>query len=166
MLSPSFAKFLDRLERERIAQRDLLRGCTPTEIQMLESRYGVALPDAYRTYLSTMGHDSGRLFRYDYFDATYADVWRMTREERGYAAEDGQLEQLDASLGPRGLIVVGRLSGYYFFISCAGGEDAPVFGFQTSDYQARPRYDSLLSFLNAIADECAEAVRAGYFGPG
>jgi hypothetical protein len=66
-----FARLLHRLEASCVAVPADLVGCTPGEIEALEARYWVQLPQAYRRYLEVMGHRSGWLFACDHAAAFY-----------------------------------------------------------------------------------------------
>lgn len=163
-MTRSIGEFIERLARDGIAQREQLRGCSSAEIDLLERNYKLKLPASYRRYLEVMGHETGRLFRYDYFTAHFEDVLRMTAEERDYSRDEGTLADMRHALGGNGLLIVGRLTHQYFFIRCAGGADAAVSYVESGDWKPRAAYPAVLDLLNAIADECAEAVRDGYFG--
>ena len=162
-MADGFAAFLKRLESERIATRGDLLGCTKAEIAALESKYDIELPRSYRRFLELMGHASGRLFRYDHFATAYEYVIDMTAQQRGDFAEDGELEQLNALIGPSDLLILGRLGEQYYFIRCNNPDDSAVYYFNNSEMATRRVYQSVLDYLNAIADECCEAIQGGYF---
>lgn len=159
----SFDAFPSRLERDEIAQRSDLRGCTPKEIEVLESKYNLALPHSYRQFLELMGHAAGRLFRYDHWEASYNDVLRLTEEERSFSADEGELPMMDSIVTASSLIILGRLSEQFLFIRCDDSSDSAVHYYNNSTWETHQAYDTVLDYLNAIADECAEAVRGGYF---
>ena len=106
MARRTFADFLRHLEAASIASREHLEGCTQSEIEALESRYGLVLPDSYRSYLSTMGHRSGRLLTHDHYAATYTHVLRMTDEYRQDCVE--YPDEPHVTLPSDALVIVGR----------------------------------------------------------
>jgi hypothetical protein len=59
-----------------------LRGCTRSEIDHLEHKYGLALPSAYRRFLELAGHESGLLFRWDHLAVSFDHVSTLTEEEQ------------------------------------------------------------------------------------
>ncbi|MEO9592526.1 SMI1/KNR4 family protein [Rhodopirellula bahusiensis] len=162
-MADNFDAFLKRLESDEIATSSDLRGCTKTEIAALESKYAISLPSSYRRFLELMGHGSRSLFRYDHFATSYEYVIDMTAEQRADFAEDGELQKLDALIGPLDLLILGRLGEQYYFIRCDNPDDSAVYYFNNSDMATRRVYDSVLDYLNAIADECCDAIQGGYF---
>lgn len=161
--------FISRLARNRIVSPTDLRPCSATDIAALESKYAVTLPMSYRAYLETMGRDAGRLWRYDHFEGDHDAAMRLTEQERAACDDEGDRAELDRALGPTGLLIVGRLAEQYFFIRCRRkgdhpDSDVPVWYLNSSTWESREKYGSVFDLLNAIADECAEAVRGGYFG--
>ena len=162
-MSDSYQEFLQRLERDDIARKSDLRGCSDEEIAVLEAKYRLQLPQSYRWFLKQMGHNSGRLFRYDHFATSYDYVLAMMEEERAYAAEEGELAQLNNVLTDSSLIILGRLGEQHFFIHCIDPVDSTVHYYNNSTWETWQAFGSVIEYLNAIADECAEAVRGGYF---
>lgn len=162
-MSDGFVEFVARLEREDIASPSDLQGCSFSEIEVLESKYQLTLPHSYRRFLELMGHASRRLFRYDHFATSYEYVLTMTEQERQYAAEDGEDDKLSDVLAASSLIILGRLGEQFMFIHCHDHDDSAVYYYNNSTWETRQVFGSVLEYLNCIADECADAVRGGYF---
>lgn len=153
--------FVLRLERDEIARRTSLVGCTDVEIATLESKYGVTLPATYRSYLTVMGHNSGRLLTHDHYAATYAHVLDMTgqcREDRNEFPDCGL-----PALPPDALVIVGRLGEQFMMIRCNASNDSPVWYFNEYGNEVKESYRSVLDWLESLADESQSAIRGGYY---
>ena len=150
-----FDAFLSRLLSGGTGAGDLL-GCTEDEVRRLENKYRVALPEAYRRFLRTMGHWSGRLFAHDHVDVTYADVLRMTETQRRQPAVSaaGGLFVLPYDA----LVILGRLGEQHLFIRCQGGQDAAVWCY--GEFQDGPveSHASIIEWLDTWRREAEEAV--------
>jgi hypothetical protein len=79
--------FIDRLATTSVASLGQLQGCTPDEIQFLEQKYGVRLPESYALFLGLMGQGAGQLVDRNEFDLYYPKVLRLTEEERQFWAD-------------------------------------------------------------------------------
>ncbi|TWU01097.1 SMI1/KNR4 family protein [Stieleria varia] len=156
-----FDRFLLRLDRDEIARRTSLVGCTDVEIVALESKYGVALPSTYRSYLTEMGHNSGRLLTHDHYAATYPHVLDMTaqcREDRNEFPECGL-----PVLPPDALVIAGRLGEQFLMIRCSAPDDSPVWCFNEHDDEVKESFRSVLDWLESLADEAKCAILGGYY---
>jgi SMI1 / KNR4 family (SUKH-1) len=158
-------QLLQRMEATGIATREDLQGCSAEEIQQLEHRYSVKLPRSYRLFLETMGHQSGRLFRYDHFAVTYESVLTLNEEERNDAKRAGgdAPNRLREILDEDGLIILGRLGEQFLFIRCAQGDASAVHYYNNASWETRQAYSSVLEWINEVCDECIGAVKTGYF---
>jgi hypothetical protein len=143
-----------------VASSDELRGCSEDEIEALERRYSLRLPNSYRSYLKTMGHRSGRLFDGDHWLVAYADVLRLTHRERENATREGDdsRRKLDEILGADGLIILDRLAEQFYFIRCSEGDDPPVHYFENFGWETERAYPSVLAWLDATCAEFLGAV--------
>jgi len=124
----------------------------------MEERYKITLPESYRTYLETMGHDSGRLLTHDHYAATYEYVLQMTGEYREDCTEFPEVE-----LPTDALIIVGRLAEQFMMIRCCDPADSPVWYFNEYDANLRQSYDSVLDWLFSTAEEAKQAIAGGYY---
>lgn len=161
MTSRSFPELIDYLKATKIALPGDLKGCSSSEIAALEERYKITLPEIYRTYLETMGHESGRLLTHDHYAATYEYVLQMTGEYREDCQEfsDEPLVQLPADA----LIIVGRLDEQFLVIRCNDPADSPVWYFNEYEPTLLKSYDTVLDWLFSTADEAKEAIEGGYY---
>ena len=155
--------FVDRLGVDQIATEEDLRGCTTDEIGVLEFKYGVTLPIIYRRFLERLGHESGRLFKYDHLATSYEHVLDMTAEARRYAVLEGEVDRFKEVITQIDLIILGRLGEQFYFIRCDRTDDSAVYFFNNSSFESGLAYGSVVEYLNAIADECVEAIESGYF---
>ncbi len=171
--SSTLEKIVKRMEAGGVASRSALVGCSQKEIAHLERRYSVTLPLAYRGFLETMGHRSGRLFRSDHWAPTYAHVLELTDGARNDAKDDGPAasHRLDEILGAAHpcppasgqLIIAGRLFEAFLFIDCGDGDDPPVRYFRDDTWDTREAYPSITDWLMATCEACCRAIESGYF---
>jgi hypothetical protein len=158
-----FARLLSRLEASRVAAPADLAGCTPGEIEALEARYGVQLPQTYRRYLEVMGHRSGRLFACDHAAVFYPYALAMTAEQRRLWSEDGRGPPSGFELPRDALLIFGRLGEQFEFVRCDGQDDSPVWYFNTWEWQVRESAPSVLAWLEDWCAEAEGAIASGYF---
>ena len=161
MARRTFADFLNDLEAASVASSDDLQGCAQSEIEALESRYGLALPDSYRSYLSTMGHRSGRLLTHDHYAATYEHVLRMTDEYRQDCIQ--YPDEPHVMLPPDALVIVGRLSEQFLMIRCNRSDDSAVWYFNEYEPNLKDAYSSVMDWLYSLVEEAKDAIDRGYY---
>jgi hypothetical protein len=160
--SATLEELVARMAAHGVAGPDELGGCSEAEIQALEQRYSVRMPSSYRSYLKTMGHRAGRLFDSDHWVASYAEVLRLTQEERESAARDeADASHLEEILGADGLVVLERLGEQFYFIRCNESDDPPVRYFENDDWETKVAYPSVLAWLDDTCAEVVGAVRRG-----
>jgi SMI1 / KNR4 family (SUKH-1) len=132
------------IEQGLATERELL-GCSVTEIENLEAKYEIKLPESYKKFLMKMGKNSGRLVDPNEFAIDYNSVMKMT-EERRQQIDDCKLElklELESAsaldkakleleeiieIPDKTLLVLCRLpSCEFYLIEANGGDDSPVF---------------------------------------
>lgn len=162
-----FRRLLARLERSGVASLPQLVGCSEQEITILETKYGVQLPQSYKLYLRVMGHRSGRLFTCDHMAVFYRHVLVMTADVRECWAEDNAE---DGSGPPPGfafpadaLLIGGRLGDQFWFIRCDGQDDSAVWYFNTWEWEVLEFETSVLGWLETWCGEAEQAIANGYF---
>lgn len=153
--------FRQYLHATGVAAPSDLVGCVPHEIAELESQYGVRLPATYRWYLETMGHKSGRLFRYDNLAVYFSDVLTMTASHRQMVIECP--EEPIVVLPEDGLIIAGRLGEQFHFIRCNNPDDSPVWYFNEWDNRILDCKSSVIYWLYTHCDQVQAAIEKGYF---
>ena len=161
MPTSEFSELLNRLESSGIASRSELRGCTDAEILAVETRYHVMLPQTYRTYLSLMGHQSGRLLTHDHYAASYNDVLTLTDSYGEHLRLDDDEPFIE--LPHDAIIILGRLGEYFQVIRCSSPDDSPVWCFNVGDATLTDAFPSVLDWLKSHATESERAIRAGYY---
>jgi hypothetical protein len=162
-----FQRLLQRMERSGVASSSQFVGCSEQEINALEARYGLRLPQTYMHYLRVMGHRSGRLFTCDHTAVFYPCVLEMTAEQRRSWAEcnadDGSGPPPEFELPRDALLIAGRLGDQFEYIRCSGQEDSPVWYFNTWEWQVQEFHPSVLAWLETWCGESEQAIASGYF---
>ena len=157
-----FSQILSRMASSHIATVTDLVGCSEIEIAALEVKYQIQLPHTYKKYLQIMGHRSGRLFTFDHMAVFYSYVLGMTGDLRQeWLAENVPPEKF--SLPADALIISGRLGEQFEFIRCTGGEDSPIWYFNTWEWNIRESQSSVITWLALWCGESEKAVASGYF---
>jgi len=156
-----FDQLLLRLKANKVTRWWERRGCSSSDIRALEDHYAISLPTAYRWYLTTLGHRSGRLFRHDHLAVDLGHVLHMTEHVRKRMAQDGAESQLPDNA----LVILGRLGAYFQFIRCDNGTDSPVWELHEDDWllSADPIHQSTIEWLEFWTAEAESAIRTGYF---
>lgn len=155
-----FERLVQRMERSRVAQPHALVGCSPEEVQALESRYGLRLPRTYELFLRVMGYGADRLFTGDHLSVFYPDVLTMTDEWKARRAEmeaepDDESDPLRPfRLPDDALLIADRLGDQFEFIRCQGQDDSSVWYFNIWDDEIKVAHDSVLAWLES---GCAQA---------
>lgn len=160
---------IERLAETGIAHPDRLVGCTRQELEALESRYSLRLPELYRWYLLTMGKDSGLLLRCDHYAATYDKVLENTSYWRTFVAACEQQDDDDDDtklfhLPDNTLVINHRLSEQFEYILCDDPDDSPVWYFNMWESTPKQHETSIYSWLLRLMDQCESAINSGYFG--
>jgi hypothetical protein len=160
-------RLLQRLEGSKIASICELVGCSENEIAILESRYGLCLPQSYRWYLGIMGHQSGRLFKCDHMALSYPFVLDLTARQRQTwaerTAEGGSGPPPSFQLPSDSLLIASRLGDQFEFIRCNDPDDSPVWYFNNWDWQTQEAHPTILAWLESWCEECEEAITDCYF---
>lgn len=105
-----------------------MRGCSDSEIEELESKLGANLPEAYREFLSTMGHQAGRFLVGS--DCFFADLPMLQVGARDLLDDEG----VDFPIG--NFIVFFGHQGYQFaFFDPKDGSDPSVWTYEEGQSQ-------------------------------
>lgn len=141
-----FRDLINRLYAARVCRPDQIRPCSEAEIDEIERRWGVPLPDAYRWFLRTMGRGAGQFFGgTDIFHASLGDVREQALEILREEARPIEL--------PAEALVFAAHQGYQFWYMdlSTGGEDPPVWYFVMESEGPRRIHDQFTEFLAAEA---------------
>lgn len=92
-------------------------GCTETEIEDLELRHGMLLPNAYIDFLRCMGHSIARIghFSGDYLEMAYRVIHDATLDERQSIAEFAP-DEVERCLPPTAFIICSRMGQQFILI--------------------------------------------------
>ena len=166
-MSDKFDKLLEEMSRLGIGNRDELKGCTSRQIQRLENKLGVTIPESYRRYLQLMGQDSARLFAHDRIHVKYADVLDLTVDATAFLADwsnDKPTNPNNCSLPSDALVILYRDScDDYNFIRCNRATDSSVWHFNQEIWPPKAVFRSVHTWLKAWCGEAALAVQDGYY---
>lgn len=153
------------MSRLGVGNRNELEGCTARQIQRLEKRHGITIPESYRCYLKTMGHDSARLFSHDWICVTYAHVIELTNDARSFLANCADDRPADAhkfKLPDDALVILYRDANDDFnFIRCNRADDSSVWHFNQDIWPPRAVFRSVYTWLKAWCDEASIVVQKG-----
>jgi hypothetical protein len=159
-------QFVERMYASGVARPGDLRGCSAPEIAALEQRHGLALPQSYSLFLSTMGHATGKLGNLGEFDLSYGDALKLNGEtvEAWRASESASNRSYASAFPAQGLVFCARLGNPdYWLIVCRGQDDSPVIHF---DYESEPvrfeqTQDSLFGFLEELRQDAEHWIAKG-----
>jgi hypothetical protein len=150
------------LKNKILSSLEDLRGCTEPEIALLETKYQLALPSIYRSYLSLMGRFAGRLYRSDHMEALYQQsVLDLTAGIKDNIEERNTPPHFDFPADA--LIICTRLDDYYWFIRCNQSDDSPVWRFTTRDWQIEMDQPNLQAWFDMNCEVAEHAIASRYF---
>jgi hypothetical protein len=155
--------FVERLQADGVATFAELFGCSDAEIEDLERKYRLRLPDSYRSYLQSMGRGSGKLFATDHVAVFYRDALALTADLPRDWIADGTPPPPSFQLPVDALIIGARLGEQFEFIRCTDERDSPVWYFNSWAWQIRESHPSVIAWLDAWRDEAVRAIASGYF---
>jgi hypothetical protein len=124
-------------------QRDELEGCTEQELETLEQRYDVTLPEAYKSCMRQIGKYAGGLLAGSHF--AYPGIRRQTE----FAKQRAEKRETDFEFSDDAF-VFHALQGYMFdYFNAESEEDPPVYVFTKfeGEYGSRRRADSFSTWL-------------------
>lgn len=111
-----------------MARPDQIKGCTNTEVDQIESKAGVRLPQAYKNYLLSLGSSSNDVFSDVLFVypaiMEHRDIIKRIEARTGY------------KLKPTEFVFLIR-DGLIMFFDTATGDDPPVYLMEAPDQPRR-----------------------------
>lgn len=125
-----------------------IAGCSAGEIAALESRYGLRLPQSYKDVLGAIGQRADGFLDREEFDFYQDQLLSLTEKAIDLASDEG------FELPANTFFIRGRYLEQLEFITCEGGEDAPVHYWSSGDDASAEVFPSIRAWLEAIcADE-------------
>lgn len=139
----------DRLRQAGVVGDANLKGCTESEIALLESKIGARFPDAYRTYLVLAGHFAGGFLAES--EARYEDLPDIQEA----------LAELPAAWRPSPADFVFMMhQGYEFsFFELGGPEDPEVWQFVEGWEAPLLGWTTFSGFLDDLATRYQESTQ-------
>ena len=150
-------QLVERMYASGVAHPGELRGCSASEIGVLEQRYNVAIPQSYSLFLSQMGHAAGKLGNLGEFDMSYGGALKLT--------EDSCVRNYASAFPRHGLVFCARLGNPdYWLIVCEGQNDSPVihFHYDSEPIRFEQTHASLFEFLDELCADAEYWIREGY----
>jgi hypothetical protein len=143
-----------RLVKDGLASADDLRGCNAQQITEVEHTFAIALPAAYRTFLSRIGLSAGQfLWGTDF-------LFPAILELRGQAERLLALSGTRYALKPSDFVFAAH-QGYQFLFFTAGTEaDPPVYRYMEGDMLPERVADAFSHWLWQASDDEVRAHRA------
>lgn len=128
--------------------REDIEGCTEEDLEALENRYDVTLPEAYKSCMRHLGKSSGGFLAGSHFTNP------AMRRQMEFAKEIAEENATDFTF-PDDAFVFRGVQGYAFdCFRTEEGEDPPVYLFRKFDplesggtYELRPQADSFSEWL-------------------
>jgi SMI1/KNR4 family protein SUKH-1 len=111
-----------RKEESPFLRDDHPIGCNAKEIEDVETCIGGRLPEAYREFLTWMGHSCGRFLQGS--DCFYENLKDVQGYARDLLKEDHSVEVL-----PEDAFVFMHQGYYFLFFRLADGDDPPIYSY-------------------------------------
>lgn len=134
-----------------LAAQDSFKGCTEEEIESLERRFALRLPQCYRDFLAVMGRAAGDfLVGTDY---SFPKMLEFRKDAEGLL----RTSQADFKLPPTAFVFMFHQGYTFLFFDCHDDpDDPPVFMFTEGEKEPRKVSDSFSAWLlTAIEDDIA-----------
>ncbi len=156
-----FDSFLKRLARSEVAMPENFEDCTASELEQLESKYGLRLPGIYRRFLSIMGRQCGWLFASEQVAVDYWTVLDLTQEVRSSLATSDP--ELAKRIPPDGFFILTTGGDVHLFIRCGKDQNPPVYVLNEPEHTIEVAHASVMEWLESGCEEAEEAIADGYF---
>jgi hypothetical protein len=134
-----------------LARPDSFKGCTEKEINSVEGRFSLRLPQCYRDFLAVMGRAAGEfLVGTDY---SFPKVLDFHKDAEGLLRTSGS----DFKLPPTAFVFMFHQGYTFLFFDCHDDpDDPPVFMFTEAEKEPRKISDSFSAWLlSAVEDDIA-----------
>ncbi|MGL5827631.1 MAG: SMI1/KNR4 family protein [Nocardioides sp.] len=138
---------VDRLVTANLATRKEIRGCTPTELAVLEQAAGLELPAAYRSFLLRMGHSAGDFLAGT--DWSYPHLPRLRSSAVALMDECGG----HFELAPTDFVFAAHQGYQFLYFSVTESADPGVYHFGEAGSPPRRVADRFTQWLTATVGE-------------
>lgn len=121
------------------SRNNSLKGCSKVDVQKLESYFNVCLPDVYKIFLFSMGHDAGKFMRGT--SAFYKELFILREDLKDMLDEQG------IAL-PDETFVFWSHQGYQFaFFYTNNGDNPPIYFYREGEAAIKKVANGLTDFL-------------------
>jgi SMI1-KNR4 cell-wall len=150
-------EYLNKMKQNGFDCSNLV-GCTMEEICALEHKYNILLPDSYKFFLLSMGKINN-LVDVNEYSIDYQSVLEMTEDEKNFIDEVKQdilnegLNEEVIELPQNSLLILKRCDGsQFYFLIAEGGEDSPVFYYNSDNSLIQKAHDSFWDVMNMFLE--------------
>ena len=134
-------RVVERLKIAGLATSFSIQGCSLEEINALEKFFGVLFPESYRSFLTCVGKQAGKLF-------TGTDCFYIDLQTLRSVAEALLKENEEDFILPQEAFVFSMHQGYEFlFFLTSMGDDPPVFQYVEGQGPPQIQWPSFTDFL-------------------
>jgi hypothetical protein len=143
-MHPFIINLANSLVSTNVASPSEIKGCTREEVESLERREGIRLPDLYKDFLRVMGKSAGR-----FLEGTDAFYRHLPHLRNG--AEESLRESKSSFRLPQNAFVFVSHQGYVFlFFIASESEDPPVWIYQEGEQSPVEKWPSLSAYLESV----------------
>ncbi|MDJ0717099.1 MAG: SMI1/KNR4 family protein [Prochloraceae cyanobacterium] len=138
----TLSNFQNQLLETSLANSEKIQGCSTEEIEIIESKFKLKLPTAYKDFLKICGYRAGKF--YAGTDMFYPDILEL----RTYAENLLKENEVDFQL-PEEAFVFSMHQGYQFdyFLADNQNDDPPVYYYLEGENLPEKISESFSSFL-------------------
>lgn len=144
-MNPTILAGLQRLQAAGLLPSGSTGGCTPEEIDRIESQVGHRLPGVYVDFLSALGRSSGGFMRGS--DFACGQLIRLNREARELVREGG------LSIPALAFVFLMHQGYQFLYFDVSGGSDPEVHRFEEGGPLQRVGVTFSNWFSGAVDDE-------------
>lgn len=156
-------KLVDRAMRlknnilhQSLGNTEWIKGCSESEILLLEKKYNVIFPLSYKIFLRNFGHGLGGAIMKE-IDILYDNIFNLTNVIRNEVL----IDEGDPVLPNKAFVFTGRYNEQFMFFNADGLEEDPsVFYYMIDDEEFRKIADSI---FDIVEDEVEEALSIKHY---
>lgn len=134
---------------QALGNPEWIKGCSESEILLLENKYDVILPLSYKVFLRNFGHGLGGGIMKE-IDILYDKIFNLTNVIRNEVLVD----EGDPVLPNKAFVFAGRYNEQFMFFNADGLEEEPsIFYYMIDDEKFRKIGDSIFDILESEIEE-------------